>query len=120
MLGTIKGLDIIQYFPPKSSYFLIVPLEDCRGNTVGLDGAEERSMKQEGRRQRRTFEIIAQEHKVNQLQSTGSKKTSQIQVNLNPQAINHRHAQRWQDSSKALSKREEWVAPRGWDDRPTH
>ena len=119
MLGTIKGLDIIQYFPPKSSYFLIVPPEDCRGNTVGLDGAEERSMKQEGRRQSTTFERIAQEHKVNQLKSIGSK-TSQIQVNLNPQSINHRYAQRWQDSSKALSKREEWVAPCGWDDRPIH
>ena len=44
-----KGLDIIQYFPPKARYFLVIPLEDCRGNIVGPDGAEERGMKQEGR-----------------------------------------------------------------------
>ena len=49
MLGRTKGLDIIQYFPPKASYFLVIPLEDCRGNIVGPDGAEERSKKQEGR-----------------------------------------------------------------------
>ena len=58
MLGRIKGLDIIQYFPPKASYFLVVPPEDCRGNTVGPDGAEERSMKQEGRRQSTIFECM--------------------------------------------------------------
>ena len=46
MLGRIKGLDIIQYFSPKARYFLAVPPEDCRGNIVGPDGAEERSMKQ--------------------------------------------------------------------------
>ena len=84
MQGRIKGLNIIQYFPPKASYFLVVPLEDCRGNIVGPDGAEERSMKQEGRRQSTTFERIAQEHKVNQLKSIGCNMTSQIQVNLNP------------------------------------
>ena len=49
MLGRTKGLDIIQYFPPKASYFLVSPLVDCRGNIVGPDGAEERSMKQEGK-----------------------------------------------------------------------
>ena len=49
MLGRTKGLDIIQYFPPKASYFLVIPLEDCRGNIVGPDGTEERSKKQEGR-----------------------------------------------------------------------
>ena len=48
MLGRIKRLDIIQYFPPKASYFLVIPIEDCRGNIVGPDGAEERRMKQEG------------------------------------------------------------------------
>ena len=47
MLGRTKGLDIIQYFPPKASYFLFITLEDCRGNIVGPGGAEERSMKQE-------------------------------------------------------------------------
>ena len=49
MLGRTKGLDIIQFFPPKASYFLVIPLVDCRGNIVGLDGPEERSMKQEGK-----------------------------------------------------------------------
>ena len=50
MLGRTKGLDIIQFFPPKASYFLVIPLEDCRGNTVGPDGAEgRRSMRQEGK-----------------------------------------------------------------------
>ena len=48
MLGKTKGLDIIQYFPPKASYFLVIPIEDCRGNIVGPYGAEERRMKQEG------------------------------------------------------------------------
>ena len=52
----LEGLDIIQYFPPKASYFLVVPPEDCIGNIVGPDGAEESSMKQEGRRQSTTFE----------------------------------------------------------------
>ena len=56
MLGRIRGLDITQYFPPKASYFLVVPPEDCRGNIVGPDGAEERSVKQEGMGQSTTFE----------------------------------------------------------------
>ena len=35
---------------PRVSYFLVVSPEDCRGNiVVGLDGSQERSMKQEGR-----------------------------------------------------------------------
>ena len=58
MLGRIKGLDIIEYFPPKTSYFLVVSPEDCKGKIVGPDGAEERSMKQEGRRQSTTFERV--------------------------------------------------------------
>ena len=58
MLGRTKGLDITQYFPPKASYFLVVPPEDCRDNIVDPDGAEERSMKQEGRRQSTTFERL--------------------------------------------------------------
>ena len=49
MLGRIKGLDIIQYFPPKASYFLVIPLEDCTGNIMDLGGAEERSVKQDGK-----------------------------------------------------------------------
>ena len=48
MLGRTK-LGIIQFFPPKASYFLVISLVDCRGNIVGPDGAEERSIKQEGR-----------------------------------------------------------------------
>ena len=56
MLGRIKGLDIIQYFPPQASYFLVVSPEDCTGNLVGLDGAQAKSMKQEGRGQSTTFE----------------------------------------------------------------
>ena len=58
MLGRIRGLDITQYFPPKASYFLVVSPEDCRGNLVGLDGAQEKSMKQEGRGKSTTFERL--------------------------------------------------------------
>ena len=43
---------------PRASYFLAVPPEDCRGNIVGLDGAQEKSMKQKGRGQGTTFERI--------------------------------------------------------------
>ena len=55
VLGRIRGLNIIEYFPPKASYFLVVSPEDCR-NLVGLDGAQERSMKQEGGGQDTTLE----------------------------------------------------------------
>ena len=41
---------------PRASYFLVVPPEDCRGNIVGLEGAQEKIMKQEGRGQGTTFE----------------------------------------------------------------
>ena len=41
-----------------TSYFLVVPPEDCRGNTMGLDGAHEKNMKQEGRGQDTTFDRI--------------------------------------------------------------
>ena len=41
---------------PKASYFLVIPPEDCRGNILGPDGAQEKSMKQEGRGQGTTFE----------------------------------------------------------------
>ena len=30
---------------PRASYFLGVPSEDCRGDIVGLDGTQEKSMK---------------------------------------------------------------------------
>ena len=49
-------MDIIEYFPLKVSDFLIVPPEDCSGNLVGLDGAQKKTMKQEGRGQSTTFE----------------------------------------------------------------
>ena len=52
----LDGLDITQYFPPKAQLFLVVPPEYCRGNIVGLDGAQEKSMKQEGRGQDTFFE----------------------------------------------------------------
>ena len=51
-------MDIIEYFPPKASYFLVVSPEDCR-NLVDLDGAQEKSMKQEGRGQSTTFERMS-------------------------------------------------------------
>ena len=46
-VGSMQGLNIwrdwILYGPflPRASYFLVVPPEDCRGNIVGLDGAQE-------------------------------------------------------------------------------
>ena len=43
---------------PRASYFLVVPSEDCRGNTVGPDWVQEKSMKQEGRGQGTTFDRI--------------------------------------------------------------
>ena len=52
----LEGLHSMQYCPPRTSYSLVVPPEECRGNTVGLDGAQEKSMKQEGRGQGTTFE----------------------------------------------------------------
>ena len=41
---------------PRATYFLVVPPEDCRGNIVGLDRAQEKSVKQEGRGQGTSFE----------------------------------------------------------------
>ena len=41
---------------PRVSYFIAVPLEDCKGNIVGHDQAQEKSMKQEGRGQGTAFE----------------------------------------------------------------
>ena len=49
-------MDIIEYFPPKASYFLVVSPEDCTGNLVGLDGAQAKRVKLEGRGQSTTFE----------------------------------------------------------------
>ena len=45
---------------PRASYFMAVPPEDCRGNTVGLEGAQEKSMKQEERGLGTTFERMTQ------------------------------------------------------------
>ena len=50
--------NVIEYFPTKARYFLVVSPEDCRGSLVGLDRAQEKSMKQEGRGQSTTFERI--------------------------------------------------------------
>ena len=55
-------MDIIEYFPPKASYFLVVSPEDCRGSLVGVDGAQAKSMNQEGRGKSTTFERMT-EHK---------------------------------------------------------
>ena len=41
---------------PRASYFLVVPPEDCRGNVVSLDGAQEKGVKQEEREPSITFE----------------------------------------------------------------
>ena len=43
---------------PRASYFLVVPPEDCRGNIVGPDGAQEKNMKHEGMGQGTTSEKI--------------------------------------------------------------
>ena len=43
---------------PRANHFLVVHPEDCRGNIVGLDGAQEKRMKQEGRGQGTTFETM--------------------------------------------------------------
>ena len=50
--------------------------------------SQEKSVKQEGRGQGTTFEKygIAQGHNIDPLKSDGSKVTSQIQVNLDPQS----------------------------------
>ena len=80
-------MGILQFFPPKASYFLVIPLVDCRGNIAGPDGAEERSMKQEGRGEEHNLwkNDIAPEHNVNQLKSIGSN-----QANFNPQSVNQK------------------------------
>ena len=52
----LERLNIIQCFPPVDQLFSGCPPEDCRGNTVGPYGAQEKSMKQEQRGQGTTFE----------------------------------------------------------------
>ena len=54
-----RGIGYYTVFPfqgPAIFFFLVVPLEYCRGNIVGPDRAQEKSMKQEGRGQGTTFE----------------------------------------------------------------
>ena len=46
-----RGIGYYSVSLPKASYLLVVLPEDCRGNIVGPDGAQEKSMKQEGRGQ---------------------------------------------------------------------
>ena len=77
-------MDIIQFFPPKARYFLVIPLVDCRGNIVGLDGAEERSMKREGRGAEHNLwkNDIAPEHNVDRCKSIASNR-----ANFNPQSV---------------------------------
>ena len=68
---------------------MVVPPENCRGNIVGLDRAQDKSMKQEGRGQGPTFERMTQPkgHKINQLKSNGSKMKRHIQLKLDPQSV---------------------------------
>ena len=67
---------------------------------MGPDGAEERSMKQEGRGAEHNLSKndIAPENNVNRLKSIGSNQQTSI-ANLKAK----RHTQRWQNSPKALS-----------------
>ena len=53
-------MDIIHYFPPKGKLFSAGPTRRFRGNIVGLDRAQEKSLKQEGRGQGTTFERMIQ------------------------------------------------------------
>ena len=55
MLGRIRGLDKHSISLPRPAIFWL-SLQKIVGNIVGPDGAEERSTKQEGRRQSTTFE----------------------------------------------------------------
>ena len=61
---------------------------------------------------------IAQRYNVNQLKPTGSKMTSQIQVNLNPQSINQQIHTEVAGQLQGTVKR--WRFPSGWDDPLTH
>jgi len=55
-LNIYRDWILYSIFLPRASYFLVVPPEDCKGNIVGPDGAQEKRMKQEGRGQGTTFE----------------------------------------------------------------
>ena len=55
---------------------------------MGLDRAQEKNMKQEGGcRAQPLKDDIGQGHDINRLKSNGSKMTSQIQLNLDPQSV---------------------------------
>ena len=83
---------------------MVVPPENCRGNIVGPDRAQDKSMKQEGRGQGTTFERMTQPkgHKINWLKSNGSKMKCQIQLNLILNLSAKWHTQRCQDISSLV------------------
>ena len=51
----LERLNIIQCFPPMDQLFSGCPPEDYKGNIVGLNRAQEKNMKKEGRGQGTTF-----------------------------------------------------------------
>ena len=57
---------------------MVVPPEDCRGNTVGPDRAQEKKCERGGKERGHNFgkNDIAQGHNINQLKPNGSKVTS--------------------------------------------
>ena len=44
-LNIYRDWILYSIFLPRASYFLVVPPEDCRGNIMGPDRAQEKSMK---------------------------------------------------------------------------
>ena len=54
--GLSRGIGYYCISLPRARYYLVVSPKDCRGNTVGPYGAQEKSMKQEQRGQGTTFE----------------------------------------------------------------
>ena len=114
----LEGLDIIQYFPPKVSYFLVVLPEDCRRNIVSRDGAQEKSMKQDRRGAGHNFwkNDIAQEHNINSLMSHGSKMAVKSNSTKPGSSICKLNA-----TPRGTIKRPRcgWF-PNCWNDPPTH
>ena len=55
-LNVERGCTLLSLSITKANYFLLVPPEDCGGSTVGLEGAQEKSRKQEGMGQSTAFE----------------------------------------------------------------
>ena len=94
-------------FPSQGPDIFWLSLQKIVKATLWAQMRLRRSMKQEGRGAGHNFwkNDIAQGHNINQLKSNGSKITSQIQLNLDPQNLQAKwHTQKCQDSSKALSK----------------